>query len=128
MRTKNAKTIHLKDYRPPDYLIDEVELVINLQDESTHVTSRLHIRKNPASEAIKPELKLDGEALQLQSIELDDQPLGKEAYQVDERSLTVPNVPERFTLTTQVVIYPQQNTNLEGLYRSGGLYCTQCEA
>ncbi|MES9974286.1 MAG: aminopeptidase N, partial [Candidatus Thiodiazotropha sp.] len=58
----------------------------------------------------------------------DDQPLGKEAYQVDERSLTVPNVPERFTLTTQVVIYPQQNTNLEGLYRSGGLYCTQCEA
>ncbi|MEW8136346.1 MAG: aminopeptidase N [Candidatus Thiodiazotropha endolucinida] len=128
MRTKNAKTIHLKDYRPPDYLIDEVELVINLQDESTQVTSRLHIRKNPASEAVKPELKLDGEALQLQSIELDDQPLGKEAYQVDERSLIVPNVPEHFNLTTQVVIYPQQNTNLEGLYRSGGLYCTQCEA
>jgi aminopeptidase N len=128
MRTKNAKTIHLKDYRPPHYLIDEVELVFDLQDESTKVTSRLHIRRNPACKAVNPELELDGEGLQLETIELDDEPLDAQAYRVDERSLVVPNVPERFTLTTQVVIYPQENTALEGLYRSGGLYCTQCEA
>ncbi|PVV19983.1 MAG: aminopeptidase N, partial [gamma proteobacterium symbiont of Ctena orbiculata] len=128
MRTKNAKTIHLKDYRPPEYLIDDVELFIDLLDESAQVTSRLHIRKNPASGALNPALKLDGEGLQLQTVALDDQPLPDEAYQVDERTLSVPNVPDRFVLTTQVVIYPQKNTALEGLYRSGGLYCTQCEA
>ncbi|WP_316365884.1 aminopeptidase N [Candidatus Thiodiazotropha sp. CDECU1] len=128
MRTKNAKTIHLKDYRPPEYLIDDVELFIDLLDESAQVTSRLHIRKNPASGTLNPALKLDGEGLQLQAVALDDQPLPDEAYQVDERTLTVPNVPDRFVLTTQVVIYPQKNTALEGLYRSGGLYCTQCEA
>ncbi|MGD9168722.1 MAG: aminopeptidase N [Candidatus Thiodiazotropha sp.] len=128
MRTKNAKTIHLKDYRPPDYLIDDVELVFDLQDESTKVTSRLHMRRNPVSKALNPELILDGEGLQLQTIELNDKTLDEGAYQVDERSLVVSNVPERFTLTTQVIIYPYQNTALEGLYRSGGLYCTQCEA
>jgi aminopeptidase N len=128
MRTKNAKTIYLKDYRPPDYLIDEVELVFDLQDGVTRLSSRLHIRKNPLSDAQNPELSLDGEGLQLQAIELDGRPLDEAHYQVDERSLTVTDVPERFSLGTEVLIYPHQNTALEGLYQSGGLYCTQCEA
>ncbi|MEW8506211.1 MAG: aminopeptidase N [Candidatus Thiodiazotropha sp.] len=128
MRTKNAKTIYLKDYRPPDYLVDEVEMVFELLPESTRVTSRLQVRKNPASDALKPPLILDGEELELQAIELDQHPLDEDAYQCDERSLTIHNVPEVFSLTTQVVIYPEKNTALEGLYRSGGLYCTQCEA
>lgn len=128
MRTKNAKTIYLKDYRPPDYLVDDVEMVFELLPESTRVTSRLRIRKNPASEAVKPPLILDGEELELQVIELDQQSLDRDAYDCDERSLTIHTVPDRFTLTTQVIIYPERNTALEGLYRSGGLYCTQCEA
>ncbi|MBT3045435.1 MAG: aminopeptidase N [Candidatus Thiodiazotropha sp.] len=128
MRTKNAKTIYLKDYRPPDYLVDDVELVFELLPESTRVTSRLQIRRNPASEAVKPPLILDGEELELQAVQLEQQPLDKDAYECDEGSLTIHDVPDRFTLTTQVIIYPERNTALEGLYRSGGLYCTQCEA
>ncbi|MEW8563186.1 MAG: hypothetical protein AB2541_13810, partial [Candidatus Thiodiazotropha sp.] len=86
MRTKNAKTIYLKDYRPPDYLVDDVEMVFELLPESTRVTSRLRIRKNPASEAVKPPLILDGEELELQVIELDQQSLDRDAYDCDERS------------------------------------------
>jgi aminopeptidase N len=128
MRTKNAKTIYLKDYRPVDYLIDEVELVFDLREGVTQVSSRLHMRRNPASDAQNPDLVLDGEGLQLQAIELDGRPLDPADYQVDERSLTVTKVAERFILSTEVLIYPHQNTALEGLYQSGGLYCTQCEA
>ncbi len=128
MRTDNARAIQLRDYRPPDYLIDDVELVFELLESSTRVSSKLAIRKNPASESVDPPLKLDGEGVRLQAIELDQHPLDEEAYLLDDKSLTIHHVPERFTLTTEVIIYPQQNTALEGLYRSAGLYCTQCEA
>ncbi|MCU7930627.1 MAG: aminopeptidase N [Candidatus Thiodiazotropha sp. (ex Codakia rugifera)] len=128
MRTENAKTIHLKDYRPPSYLIDRAELVFDLCGEATQVTTHLQVRKNPACTLSDPPLQLDGEALQLLALSLDDRPLQGDEYQVDEKSLTIPNVPEKFTLMTRVEIFPQKNTALEGLYRSGGLYCTQCEA
>jgi aminopeptidase N len=128
MRTKNAKAIYLKEYCPPDYLIDDVELVFDLMEASTLVTTRLAVRKNPASESVDPPLKLDGEGLQLQAIELDRLPLDEAAYRLDDKSLTIHHLPQRFTLTTRVTIHPEQNTALEGLYRSGGLYCTQCEA
>ncbi|MCU7885427.1 MAG: aminopeptidase N [Candidatus Thiodiazotropha sp. (ex Lucinoma annulata)] len=128
MRTENAKTIHLEDYRPPNYLIDRVDLVFDLRDEATWVTAHLQVRKNPACTLSDPPLQLDGEALQLLALALDDRPLQGDEYQVDERSLTIPNVAEKFTLMTRVEIFPQKNTALEGLYRSGGLYCTQCEA
>ncbi|MCU7877337.1 MAG: aminopeptidase N [Candidatus Thiodiazotropha sp. (ex Lucinoma borealis)] len=128
MRTENAKTIHLEDYRPPNYLIDRVDLVFDLHDEATWVTAHLQVRKNPACTQSDPPLQLDGEALQLLALALDDRPLQDDEYQVDERSLTIPNVAEKFTLMTRVEIFPHKNTALEGLYRSGGLYCTQCEA
>jgi aminopeptidase N len=108
MRTDNARAIQLRDYRPPDYLIDDVELVFELLESSTRVTSKLAIRKNPASESVDPPLKLDGEGVRLQAIELDQHPLDEEAYLLDDKSLTIHHVPERFTLTTEVIIYPQQ--------------------
>ncbi len=128
MRTDSAKTIYLKDYRPPDYLVDRVELSFDLQDEVTQVTSSLKIRRNPASEAVDLPLKLDGEGLQLVELSLDDNPLATDAYEYDGACLTIESVPEQFTLTSRVEIKPQENTALEGLYRSNKLYCTQCEA
>ncbi|MCU7844074.1 MAG: aminopeptidase N [Candidatus Thiodiazotropha sp. (ex Monitilora ramsayi)] len=128
MRTDSAKTIYLKDYRPPDYLVDSVELAFDLRDEVTEVTCSLQIHKNPASERAHPPLKLDGEGLKLIELKLDNTPLSADDYRYDASRLTIESVPERFTLTSRVEIRPQDNTALEGLYRSGSLYCTQCEA
>ena len=128
MRTDNAKTIYLKDYRPPEYLVDRVELEFDLRDEETLVTSRLHLRINPACDQENPDLVLDGEKLQLLTLALDDRVLSADEYQLDDRSLTISGVGERFILMSRVRIKPQENTALEGLYQSGAMYCTQCEA
>ena len=71
---------------------------------------------------------LDGEGLELASITLDGTPLAEDAYALTDTSLTVLAPPERFTLETEAVIHPETNTALEGLYKSSGNFCTQCEA
>ncbi|MCU7813430.1 MAG: aminopeptidase N, partial [Candidatus Thiodiazotropha sp. (ex Notomyrtea botanica)] len=119
MRTDNAKTIYLKDYLPPDYLIEHVDLAFDLRDEVTQVVSRLQVKKNPASQRDNPPLQLDGEGLTLIELTLDDHQLQAEAYQYDFATLTISDVPERFSLLTRVEIRPQENTALEGLYQSG---------
>ncbi len=128
MRTDNAKTIYLQDYQPPDYLIDRVELSFDLHDEATEVTSRLTVRRNPASDHDNPPLLLDGEGLELSELMLDGRALTAEEYRFEGSQLTLPNVPANFVLTSRVSIRPQENTTLEGLYQSNGMYCTQCEA
>ncbi len=128
MRSDNANTIYLKDYRPPEYLIERVELRFELADEATEVTSRLTLRKNPASESVDPPLCLDGEGVELLALALDGRDLAADEYCFEENLLTIPQVPERCHLTSRVRIRPGENTTLEGLYQSGGMYCTQCEA
>ena len=128
MRTDNPKTIYLKDYRPPEFLVDRVDLSFELQDEYTQVESRLELRRNPACQLDQPPLNLDGEQLQLQWVRLDGHELTPEQYQLETGALILPNPPPRFVLETCVRIRPQDNTALEGLYLSGGMYCTQCEA
>ncbi|ODB85457.1 aminopeptidase N [Candidatus Thiodiazotropha endoloripes] len=128
MRTDNAKSIYLKDYQPPHFLVDQVSLAFDLQPQRTLVTSHLKMRRNPASTEQSPELVLDGEKLKLLRLAIDDQELPEAAYQLDDHTLTIAEVKERFTLSTQVEIRPQENTALEGLYQSGKMYCTQCEA
>lgn len=128
MRTDNAKTIHLKDYRPPDYLIDRIALRFDLGDEATEVTSSLSVRRNPLCERPDPPLQLDGEGLELLELALDGRTLANTEYRYQESLLTLSQVPERFVLTSRVRIKPHENTTLEGLYQSNGIYCTQCEA
>ncbi|MBW9268078.1 MAG: aminopeptidase N [Candidatus Thiodiazotropha sp. (ex. Lucinisca nassula)] len=128
MRTDNAKSIYLKDYQPPHFLVDQVSLEFDLQQDKTLVTSRLQMRRNPASTEQNPELVLDGEQLKLLQLAIDDQALDETSYQLDDHTLTIADVKQRFTLSTQVEIRPQENTALEGLYQSGKMYCTQCEA
>jgi aminopeptidase N len=127
MRTDSAKTIYLKDYHPPVFFIDLVELEFELQEEMTRVTSLLHLRKNPISQE-QADLVLDGENLELLYIALDGRELSPDEYCIDDHSLSIPGVGEQFVLKTQVGIRPRDNTALEGLYRSGCIYCTQCEA
>ncbi|MCU7934653.1 MAG: aminopeptidase N [Candidatus Thiodiazotropha sp. (ex Dulcina madagascariensis)] len=128
MRTESAKTIYLKDYRPPSYLIDRVALTFELQDEVTLVTARLQVRRNPACGLSDPPFQLDGEQLRLLAVELDGRALQDHEYQVDDHALTIAAAPADFSLLTRVGIEPQKNTALEGLYLSAGIYCTQCEA
>ncbi|MCX4189356.1 aminopeptidase N [Methylophaga sp. OBS3] len=120
------QTIRLADYQPPAYLVDNVTLHFALDPAKTIVSSKLMMRRNPEGQG--GELKLDGEQLKLLSIKLDGDTLGANQYQRSDNQLMLPKVPEQFTLEIETEIYPDQNTALEGLYHSGSILCTQCEA
>ena len=128
MPEQEPKSVNLKDYQPPEYVIDKVELYFRLGEEETRVSSTLYCRKNPAgSNCETVPLVLDGEA-ELVSVSLDGRILYPGEYSSAEGSLTVYNVPEHFELTVETRLEPDKNTSLEGLYRSSGNFCTQCEA
>lgn len=123
------KAIQLKDYAPPPFLIDRVELRFELGEGTTRVRSRLEMRPNPGARGPRGPLALDGQQLALLSIALDGRPLPPDAYAVEPERLVVHDVPARpFSLETEVEIRPEENTSLEGLYKSSGNFCTQCEA
>ena len=128
MRSEQPKTVYLKDYRAPDYLIDETHLTFELFEDHTLVHAQLVMRRNPAAGAGLPPLVLDGQQLELLELKLDDRLLGAADYRLDERSLTLQPGAERFVVDSTVRIHPESNTALEGLYKSGGMFCTQCEA
>ncbi len=128
MKEASPVAIRLEDYQVPAWLIDEVTLHFDLQDDVTVVTSRLSCRKNPQNQGNPDSIRLDGENLVLRSVALDGEALPENRYAADETGLTVFEVGEQFTLETVVEIDPANNTALEGLYRSSGNFCTQCEA
>lgn len=119
--------IYLKDYQPPAYWVESVDLRFELEPEHTLVTSRLRLRRNPDSQS--EVLQLHGaEELELVSLSIDDQPLTEADWQRSGEQLTLEGVPAHFELLCVTRLYPEQNTALEGLYLSDGIYCTQCEA
>ena len=129
MKTAKPRPIRLKDYRPPAYLIDTVDLDVALDPTRARVRSRLKMRPNPAPGAPTGALTLDGEALELAEIRLDREPLDPAAYKRTETSLVIHKPPQRaFTLEIVTFINPETNTALSGLYRTRNVYCTQCEA
>jgi aminopeptidase N len=128
MRTEQPKMIYLKDYQAPEYLIDETHLTFELFEDHTLVHAQLVMRRNPARGAGLPPLVLDGQLLELLSLKLDDTELGIGDYQQSPDHLTVQPKAAQFTLDTSVRIHPETNTALEGLYKSSGMFCTQCEA
>ena len=128
MIIQTPQTVYLKDYRPPSFLIDTVDLKIDLGDEWSTVKTLLSFRCNPESADNSKTLMLDGKNMELLSIHLDQLELTQKEYQVDDSHLTIPDVPESFVLETEVRIQPQNNTALEGLYKSSKMFCTQCES
>jgi aminopeptidase N len=128
-RDAQAKTIHLKDYRAPDYLIDKTTLRIQLNDDETLVTATLAMRRAQLDQqGSSNELTLDGQELELRKISIDNTELDPADYRVTADCLIISSVPDVFELETVVAIKPQNNTSLEGLYKSSKMYCTQCEA
>jgi aminopeptidase N len=120
--------VRLADYRPPEFLIDTVELVFELDPQDTRVTSRLAIRRNPAAADREAPLRLDGEELRLISVTLDREVLGANRWRATpEGGLVIDAVPDAFTLEIENGIAPDKNAALSGLYLSGGNFCTQCE-
>ena len=127
--SKSPTVKYRKDYRPSQYLIKHTDLKFQLFDSHALVTSELTIELNPLNENdVLAPLILDGIQLELQEISIDGNSLEADQYDVGDTHLTVKNVSEKFTLKTRVKIYPQKNKSLEGLYTSGGKFCTQCEA
>ncbi|MBB3045886.1 aminopeptidase N [Litorivivens lipolytica] len=128
MRDAQATTIYLKDYQVPDFLIDRTALHFEIFDSHTLVHSTLAMRRNPAAKNASAPLVLDGCELELEALSIDDQAVTESGYESAGESLTIHTVPDSFTLRCTTRIYPQNNTSLEGLYKSSTMYCTQCEA
>jgi len=128
MRSNQPQTIYLSDYRVPAYLVDTADLRFELFEEGARVHSTLAIRRNPESDVADAPLELDGDSLVLESVALDGRILAAGEYQDTGDRLVLAQVPEQFELTVVTWIEPQNNTRLEGLYKSSGMFCTQCEA
>ncbi|HIE56008.1 MAG TPA: aminopeptidase N, partial [Chromatiaceae bacterium] len=122
------RTVYLKEYQPPPWRIETVDLVFDLREQGTRVISRLTLERNADYPGRPRELRLDGEELKPVWLRLDGSELHGEDYRIDEEGLVLVDPPDRFVLESEVEIAPECNTRLEGLYRSGGLFCTQCEA
>ena len=128
MKTDVPRPIRLENYRPPEFLIDTVELNFTLDPTRTRVMSRLQMRPNPDAAKKGQPLSLDGETLELGEVKLDGKKLEPGEYQVTDRHLILPRVPQKpFTLEIETFVNPEANKALQGLYRSRGIYCTQCE-
>ena len=127
MKDANPQTIYLKDYTQPAYWITDVDLVFDLEEEQTYVTSTLTVKKNKSISG-EEALVLQGENLFLDGISIDGRLLDLSEYSVSDTDLTIRVISDNFTLEIKTIIKPQENTSLEGLYKSSGNFCTQCEA
>jgi aminopeptidase N len=126
MRTEEARPVRLEDYCPPDWRVDTVELDVSLDPAATKVRATLALRPDGATPA---PLILDGDGLDLRALKLDGAALLPEQFVATADRLTIAQPPQRpFRLEIETVVDPSANTQLSGLYRSGPIYCTQCEA
>jgi aminopeptidase N len=128
MREAQPRTLYLKDYQPPAFLIDRVMLDVDIRADDTIVRATLTVRRNPAAADRKAPLELDGDELEFVSVAVDGALLRANQYAVTPERLTIADAPERFTLETVCRIVPQKNSRLEGLYATRSGFATQCEA
>lgn len=121
MTTATAK--YRSDYQAPEFLIPTTELFFNLDPQQTIVRSKLSIHRNGQHD--KP-LTLDSEVAQVLSVKIDGQNI--QGFQHGKGQLVIPTDKSEFELEVESVIDPENNSALEGLYLSAGVFCTQCEA
>ena len=130
MKTETPRPIRLKDYKPSPWIIDTVSLDVSLHPTATRVRSRLKIKPNPLGPDPLAPLALDGEMMELESVKLDGKLIAKGDYDVSATALVLRKPPTAPSFTLEIVTHvdPEANKSLNGLYRSRGIYTTQCEA
>ena len=131
MRTETPHAIYLKDYTPPAWLIDSIDLHVAIHDGHAEVRARLACRRNSAATDKNSggDLVLNGEELALREVGVGGTALAPSRYTLGDETLTIhAPLPDSFTLETLVRIEPDNNTQLSGLYKSKDGYFTQCEA
>ncbi|MHA3116181.1 aminopeptidase N [Acinetobacter sp. ANC 4635] len=116
------QTVYLKDYQKPSFLVDSIDLDIRVYDDHTIVDATLNIKRQTAGDLV-----LLGRDLELKSIRLNGDLLSETEYQLDAEQLVLANIPDQAVIQTQVIIHPESNTMLEGLYQAGDLFVTQNE-
>ena len=116
------QTIYLKDYQKPAFLVESIHLDIQVYDDHTIVDSTLVMKRQAAGELV-----LLGRDLELQSIQMNGQLLNADQYQLDSEQLVITDAPDQVIVQTKVIIHPESNTQLEGLYKAGDLFVTQNE-
>ncbi len=126
MRTDTPQTIYRKDYTPPSYLVDTVELGFDLDPARTVVANRLTLRRNPL--AVGRAIELHGEDIELVALRLNGKTLSRADYTLANNLLTIHEAPDDVVLEIESTCVPEQNTTLSGLYVSNGNFFTQCEA
>lgn len=136
MKDAQARTTYLKDYRPPNYLIEATDLEFDLYEDHAMVASHIKFHQNKDASAGDSEvLILHGHDLVLEKILIDGLELKEQHYQIEEDQLIISGLskilgrePDNFQFECHTKIEPQNNTALEGLYKSKKMFCTQCEA
>ncbi len=129
MGTSENKVVELADYRPTDFVLDRVDLTFELDPSNTKIEARLIFHRREGADVTAP-LVLDGDELALAGLLLDQNEMPAGQYDVTPQSLTIRDLPssDPFEITVTTSINPEANTQLMGLYRTNGVYCTQCEA
>ncbi|MDX3927412.1 MAG: aminopeptidase N [Shinella sp.] len=129
MRTEDGRIIHLADYRQTDFVLERVDLTFELDPTATKCTSRMLFHRREGAPGDAP-LVLDGDELAMTGLLFDGMPMEAALFTEENDQLTIRDLPETgsFEITVDTVINPEANTTLMGLYRTGNVYCTQCEA
>ncbi len=125
MKDAQPKVIYLKDYQAPQFVIEHTLLCFDLYEDYALVSSELTMKRTDETSSA---LILDGQDLELVSIKVDGNTLSSDAYSIDDEHLVINDLPDEYMLAIQTKIKPQDNTSLEGLYKSSKMFCTQCEA
>src|SRR6478736_497278 len=129
MRTESGRIVYLADYRPTDFVLERVDLTFELDPTETKVEARLIFRRREGTDPTLP-LVLDGDELNLAGLLLDQAEIPASQYTATPETLTIRGLPETapFEITITTLLSPETNTQLMGLYRTNGVYSTQCEA
>lgn len=125
MRTETPPPVRLADYRPFSFIVEHVRLEFDLYPDKTRVRNKMTGRRATGEHAV---MKLDGENLKLISISLNGESVPDSQYEVTDEGLSIHMPSDEYCLEIETEISPESNTQLSGLYMSGGRYCTQCEA
>lgn len=124
MKTDAPKIIKLSEYKKPDYLVETIDLVVNLNSSATLIQSKMKVKRNSKDVTA---LVLNGEELKLHSVKINGENITDYVHSTETHSLTINTVPEEFILEIENEINPEANKTLDGLYKSGSIFCTQNE-